>query len=70
MRRIAEIDQAVKRNFAVLTEQATQRGASNYWAKLKERLAAEGSQLLTDCQQLKLLAADGKTISQRSPELC
>jgi hypothetical protein len=45
---------------AVLTEQTTQRGASNYWAKLKERLAAEGSQLLTDCQQLKLLAADGK----------
>lgn len=45
---------------AVLTEQPTQRGASNYWAKLKERLIAEGSQLLTKCQQLKLKAADGK----------
>ncbi|MCL2644967.1 MAG: hypothetical protein FWD51_05855 [Betaproteobacteria bacterium] len=45
---------------AVLTEQPTQRGASNYWAKLKERLVAEGSQLLTNCQQLKMKAADGK----------
>jgi len=44
----------------VLTEQPTQRGASNYWAKLKERLAAEGSQLLTNCQQLKMTAFDGK----------
>lgn len=38
---------------AVLTEQPTQRGASNYWAKLKERLSAEGFQLLTSCQQLR-----------------
>ena len=40
---------------AVLTEQETLRGASNYWAKLKERLKAEGAeQLLTNCQQLKM----------------
>ena len=46
---------------AVLTDQTTQRGASNYWAKLKERLRAEGAdQLLTNCQQLKMLAPDGK----------
>ncbi|MCL2283105.1 MAG: Bro-N domain-containing protein, partial [Fibromonadales bacterium] len=45
---------------AVLTEQATPRSASNYWAKLKERLADEGSQLLTNCQQLKMPASDGK----------
>jgi len=45
---------------SVLTDQATPRSASNYWAKLKERLLAEGSQLLTNCQQLKLKAADGK----------
>ena len=45
----------------VLTEQKTQRGASNYWAKLKERLKKEGAdQLLTNCQQLKMLSADGK----------
>ncbi|MEE0945003.1 MAG: Bro-N domain-containing protein [Clostridia bacterium] len=45
----------------VLTEQSTQRGASNYWAKLKERLKVEGAdQLLTNCQQLKMTASDGK----------
>ena len=44
----------------VLTEQPSQRGASNYWAKLKQRLKGEGSQLLTNCQQLKLKAPDGK----------
>lgn len=44
-----------------MTEQSTPRGASNYWAKLKERLKSEGaSELLTNCQQLKLKAADGK----------
>lgn len=46
---------------AVLTDQNTQRGASNYWAKLKQRLKAEGAdQLLTNCQQLKMTAVDGK----------
>ena len=38
----------------VLTEQKTQRGASNYWAKLKERLKKEGAdQLLTNCHHLQ-----------------
>ena len=47
----------------VLTEQDTQRGASNYWAKLKQRLKHEGAdQLLTNCQQLKMKSpGDGKT---------
>ena len=45
---------------AVLTEQATPRSASTYWAVLKTRLAEEGNQLLTNCKQLKLIAADGK----------
>lgn len=45
----------------VLTEQPNQRGASNYWAKLKQRLKEEGAdQLLTNCQQLKMIASDGK----------
>jgi len=44
----------------VLTEQPTQRGATLYWGKLKQRLKEEGSQLLTKCQQLKMKAADGK----------
>jgi prophage antirepressor-like protein len=45
---------------AVLTDQPTQRGATLYWGKLKQRLREEGSELLTNCQQLKLEAADGK----------
>lgn len=45
---------------AVLTEQTNQRSASNYWAKLKQRLKAEGAELLTNCQQLKMTALDGK----------
>ncbi len=44
----------------VLTEQTNNRGASNYWAKLKQRLKEEGSELLTNCQQLKMTAIDGK----------
>ena len=46
----------------VLTEQATQRGASDYWAKLKQRLKEEGAnELLTNCQQLKMTSPkDGK----------
>ena len=44
-----------------LTEQPTQRGASDYWAKLKQRLKEEGAnELLTNCQQLKMTSADGK----------
>jgi len=45
---------------AVLTDQPTQRGATLYWSKLKQRLKEEGSELLTNCQQLKMLAPDGK----------
>ena len=46
---------------AVLTEQPTARGASNYWAKLQQRLKEEGAdELLTNCQQLKMIASDGK----------
>ena len=45
----------------VLTDQKDQRGASNYWAKLKQRLKAEGAdELLTNCQQLKLKSKDGR----------
>ena len=43
-----------------LTEQQTQRGASTYWAVLNKRLIEEGNELLTNCKQLKMTAADGK----------
>lgn len=45
---------------AVLTDQMTQRSASTYWAVLKKRMIEEGYELLTNCKQLKLKAADGK----------
>ncbi len=45
----------------VLTEQKTSRGASTYWAVLKNRLSAEGAdELLTNCKRLRMRAADGK----------
>ena len=45
----------------ILTDQPDPRHASTYWAVLKKRLRDEGaSQLLTDCKQLKMTAADGK----------
>ena len=45
----------------VLTEQKDVRHASTYWSVIKKRLKEEGaSQLLTNCKQLKMKAADGK----------
>jgi DNA-damage-inducible protein D len=44
----------------VLTQQSDYQTARKYWNKLKERLADEGSQLVTNCHQLKMLAEDGK----------
>jgi DNA-damage-inducible protein D len=34
--------------------------AGAYWRKLKQRLVAEGSEVVTNCHGLKLEAADGK----------
>ena len=45
---------------AVLTNQPDQRHAAKYWSVLKTRLKKEGSQLTTDCSQLKMRSADGK----------
>jgi len=44
----------------VLTQQLDYQTARKYWNKLKERLDKEGSQLVTNCHQLKMTAADGK----------
>lgn len=44
----------------VLTDQPDARHAAKYWSVLKVRLKEEGSELPTNCSQLKMRAADGK----------
>ena len=44
----------------VLTDQPDEEHARNYWKVLKHRLKKEGTETVTNCNQLKLLAADGK----------
>ncbi len=45
----------------VLTEQSDFDKARKYWNKLKQRLSDEGSQLVTNCHQLKMKSPkDGK----------
>src|ERR1035438_5723526 len=44
----------------VLTQQPDYQTARKYWSKLKERLGKEGSQLVTNCHQLKMAAGDGR----------
>ena len=43
-----------------LTDQPDTRHAAKYWSVLKTRLKKEGSELPTNCSQLKLKSADGK----------
>ncbi|MFA6047241.1 MAG: hypothetical protein WCV59_04340 [Parcubacteria group bacterium] len=45
---------------AVLIDQKDFQLARNYWKVLKNRLKTEGNQSVTECNQLKLEAADGK----------
>jgi DNA-damage-inducible protein D len=44
----------------ILTEQPTVERARNYWKVLKSRLVKEGNETVTNCNQLKLEAEDGK----------
>ena len=44
----------------VLTDSPDYNTGRKYWNKLKQRLKEEGSELVTNCHQLKMLAADGK----------
>lgn len=37
---------------------------NNYWKVLKNRLKKEGSQLVTDCNQLKMVSSDGNITKQ------
>ena len=45
---------------AVLTEQDDYQLSRNYWKVLKNRLKNEGNETVTNCNQFKLQAADGK----------
>ncbi|MCQ2316470.1 MAG: Bro-N domain-containing protein [Bacteroidales bacterium] len=44
----------------VLTDSADYQTARKYWNKLRQRLSEEGSELVTICHRLKMIAADGK----------
>ncbi len=44
----------------VLIQQSDYQTTRKYWNKLKERLKKEGSQVVTNCHQLKMTAEDGK----------
>ena len=44
----------------VLLQQPDFQTARKYWNKLKERLNKEGSETVTNCHQLKMIADDGK----------
>jgi hypothetical protein len=44
----------------VVTVLAVSRNPRKYWNKLAERLRAEGSESVTKCHQLKMIAPDGK----------
>lgn len=48
---------------AALTQQEDFALARNYWKVLKHRLIKEGSQVVTNCNQLKMQANDGKFYS-------
>lgn len=44
----------------LLTEQPTAERAGTYWRVMKKRLKEEGSEIVTNCNGLKLRATDGK----------
>ena len=45
---------------AFLTDQVDYQSARNYWKVMKKRLKDEGNETVTNCNRLKMTAADGK----------
>jgi DNA-damage-inducible protein D len=45
---------------AVLTDQSDYATTKSYWTTLKSRLKSEGSEVVTNCDHLKMKAKDGK----------
>jgi hypothetical protein len=48
----------------ILTDQLNFQLARNYWKVLKNRLNKEGSQVVTKCNQLKMIAPDSSSIGK------
>lgn len=46
---------------AVLTDETDYKKSKSYWSTLKSRLKKEGSEVVTNCDQLKMKAQDGKS---------
>jgi len=44
----------------VLTQQTDHQAARNYWKALKNRLSKKRSEVVTNCNRLKMTATDGK----------
>ena len=53
---------------AALTEQSDYNRAKTYWTTLKNRLKNEGSEVVTNCDRLKMLAQDGKMRETDAPD--
>ena len=47
---------------AALLQQPDYQAARNYWKVLKSRLKKEGSQTVTNCNRLKMVAEDGNLL--------
>lgn len=54
---------------AVLIDQPDYKKAKSYWSTLKNRLKKEGSQVVTDCDHLKMKASDGKSYNVDAADL-
>ena len=58
----------------VLTDQPDYDHARNYWKVLKHRLIKEGNETVTNCNQLKMMANDGKktpiSMHNNMPSVC
>lgn len=50
---------------AVLTNQPDHKKAQSYWTTLKNRLKAEGSEVVTKCDQLKLESSHKKHLCRK-----